>query len=409
MTNKIELIRIDDVCDRMKNPEMFWNTLNMLYTYGVRPLIGVIPNNKDYKLIDEKSKFKIEDLKKHLNKVDIALHGFSHKYENENGGILNISKKSEFAGVSFDIQKDKITKGLSILKNRLGVKPRYFFAPSHSYDRNTLRILREYNMCISDGISRYPFINEVFHIPQCTGMEQKYLEGVYTLHLHTTTMSNGDYERLRKYLLRNEDDFKSFDDILPLYYNKNSPFFNAKFRVKLSLYNFIKFSKSMKYNWGKQLIRGYLKKATLLRLQKVYEFNNWHLSPIEHRPYALDIVKDCNEIIKGCELKTAVEVGCGLGDIISRLKCDVKVGYDTEDNVIRAAQKINGKKCSFKVGSFQNIQGSEIDMLIAVNFMHNIPSLFSKYNDICFFFLELNDSSSKRTSIKSGYFLLILL
>jgi len=61
--------------------------------------------------------------------------------------------RSEFAGLKLEEQKEKIKKGLSIMKEN-GVEPGYFFAPSHTYDSNTLNALEsESNIrIISDTI-----------------------------------------------------------------------------------------------------------------------------------------------------------------------------------------------------------------------------------------------------------------
>ena len=69
--------------------------------------------------------------------------------------------------------------------------------------------------------------------------------------------------------------------------------------------------------------------------------------------------------------KKIIEVGCGLGDIISsvKIKNTEKIGYDLSAKVIRIA-KIIHPNCKFNVGSFNEINNEKIAVLIAVNFLH---------------------------------------
>lgn len=108
------------------------------------------------------------------------------------------------------------------------------------------------------------------------------------------------------------------------------------------------------------------------RLQRRYCFDRWHITPIEWRPYALELVKQINYGIGNDKIDTVVEIGCGLGEILSKLNCRNRIGLDAEQNVIRAAEKLY-KHIDFRHGSFPDIKSRKIDVLIAVNFLHNIP------------------------------------
>jgi trans-aconitate methyltransferase len=123
------------------------------------------------------------------------------------------------------------------------------------------------------------------------------------------------------------------------------------------------------HHGGFMKIIGYIRKLSLWRMQKVYKFEDWHTNPIELRPYALDIVKECNNLC----LERAVEVGCGIGEIIGRLNCPERTGLDIEPHALMAAMSLN-PRCHFKKGTFKDVDGTnEVDILIAVNFPHNIP------------------------------------
>ena len=113
-------------------------------------------------------------------------------------------------------------------------------------------------------------------------------------------------------------------------------------------------------------------------LQKVFGFHKWHTIPVEQRPYSMEVIKWCNQLLRN-ELgkgKSIVEVGCGLGDILAKIdtKEVTKVGYDTDENVIRAARLLHPKTI-YKVESFApDIFGQEIFILITVNFLYCLDS-----------------------------------
>ena len=113
-------------------------------------------------------------------------------------------------------------------------------------------------------------------------------------------------------------------------------------------------------------------------LQKILGFDEWHLKSIEERKYAISIINRVNELIlkdqfdsRGC----VIELGCGLGDLISGIKFRNKIGYDIDSKAIWGARLIHPFNSCFKVGSFFNIVGKHVNCLIAVNFLHCIESV----------------------------------
>ncbi len=112
-------------------------------------------------------------------------------------------------------------------------------------------------------------------------------------------------------------------------------------------------------------------KGILFRvLKSVYGFQHWHLSPLESRPYAMDII----EFLNSRKTKKSVfEIGCGLGEIISSIDAVQRKGFDVDESVVAAAQFLFfWNDVEFRTGSFNEIVGHEVDYMILVNFTHDI-------------------------------------
>ncbi len=109
----------------------------------------------------------------------------------------------------------------------------------------------------------------------------------------------------------------------------------------------------------------------LLRLK--YKFDPWHVSGnINCRAYkhqVLEVVKSLG-VISG-----VVEIGCGLGDLVSNIEANERIGIDADNNVIKAAEYLNGKKCKFIAGSFEDARKFQADLLIMVNWIHELHPL----------------------------------
>ena len=114
-------------------------------------------------------------------------------------------------------------------------------------------------------------------------------------------------------------------------------------------------------------------------LQKIFGFHKWHIVPVEQRPYGMEIVKWCNRLLerdRDAENGKVIEVGCGLGDIVAKIKTKKgnKEGYDIDEKVIKAA-KIIYPGIKFQVGRFApDIRDERISIFIAVNFLYALDS-----------------------------------
>ena len=85
----------------------------------------------------------------------------------------------------------------------------------------------------------------------------------------------------------------------------------------------------------------------LKKLKKKYGFMDWHVNGCyECRPYKKQIVNIVNNI----NPSIIVDLGCGLGEIISKTKAKSKFGFDPDESVIQAARFLN-PKVKFYVGN----------------------------------------------------------
>lgn len=211
------LIRLDDACPTMSHEK--WERMEMLLDkYSVQPMVGVIPHNEDPKQqidsedIDFWNKVLLWEKKEWV----IALHGYNHVYSTKEGGINPLWQKSEFAGQTIEIQKDKIRKGVTILSS-YGINPKYFFAPSHTFDENTLVALKEESeiRIISDCVAFKPFVyNDFIFIPQVFGHCIKLpFRGIYTFCFHPNTMSDKAFEELESFLKAHYNSFINWNEI----------------------------------------------------------------------------------------------------------------------------------------------------------------------------------------------------
>lgn len=198
------LLRLDDASDYM-DVEKWQRMENLLDKYGIKPLVGIIPDNKDTSLI-----YNYKQDLTFWNKVlswknkgwELALHGCYHKYTTKEGGINPVNKRSEFAGVSLDEQRKMIRHGIDILK-QYGIVTNVFFAPSHTFDKNTLIALKEESniRIISDTIANdVYFENDFYFIPEQSGRVRNLPFKLCTFCYHPNTMSDKDFENLEIFL-----------------------------------------------------------------------------------------------------------------------------------------------------------------------------------------------------------------
>lgn len=208
------IMRLDDASDYMDIEK--WNRMEQLLDkYGIKPIYGIIPDNHD-----ESLRGKYQRDPKFWEKMHAweakgwtpAMHGFEHKYVTDQGGINPVNKRSEFAGLSYEEQADKIEQGWKALNDH-GFHPEIFFAPSHTFDENTLKAIKDKTTIrvISDTIANDVYKKDDFwFIPQQSGSVRKLPFKTVTFCYHPNTMADKSFEVLEAFFQQQKDNFVAY-------------------------------------------------------------------------------------------------------------------------------------------------------------------------------------------------------
>lgn len=129
-------------------------------------------------------------------------------------------------------------------------------------------------------------------------------------------------------------------------------------------------------------------------LSQIYGFDSWHINSYRDRNYAKYIVALLNSReIRG----SALEIGCGLGDITRRLNFRNVQGFDKDKNVLKAAKFIsilNILKRNWvsytRFDVLTNQLEGKYDVILLVNWIHNIESKHLKLLIQTFYSKNLN-------------------
>ncbi len=212
------LLRMDDIAENMN-----WKLMDkceiLFDSYNLKPLLGVIPANKDPELL----RFPVnpqfwERVNRWKSKGwEITMHGYSHLYtqKSDKKDIFNYGGDSEFYGLDYSTQLSKIQQGLNEFEKR-NIKIRSFFAPNHIYDTNTLKALKKSGIkIIIDGYGLFPYYkNELLFIPQLFYKEILLPFGIQSTQMHINNWNNKYYEKFEKFIIKNHKKIVSLDYIL---------------------------------------------------------------------------------------------------------------------------------------------------------------------------------------------------
>lgn len=205
------IVRFDDLCPNMNMA--VWNRIEtILYNNKIKPIIAVVPHNEDPNLncCPTDINFWQKIIKYQEDGFMIALHGYDHVYTSHSSGILGISTNSEFVGLSIESQQKKINDGITIFE-KYNITPDCFIAPSHSFDKNTLSVIKEVGInIISDGHTNLPYKQYgLIWLPCQIWDKFKPMKkvGVYTICIHPNNWTKKD-------LLQFEKDVNEFKHII---------------------------------------------------------------------------------------------------------------------------------------------------------------------------------------------------
>ncbi len=233
-------IRIDDI-----TPEMDWQKFSrftqLLDRFEICPLIGVVPKNQDPELIVEPGRRNhewkdVSDFAGWLRERQdagwvIAVHGYYHKYSTQNGGLFPLNRYSEYAGLSAEIQKNMLREGRQRLQE-WGADTDIFMAPAHSYDRATLKALKECGYrYVTDGFGDRPYEREGLVFLPISFLKSRSLKaksGVTTFVVHTWNMEEKEFRWYEQLLETDRERFINYRELLLMEARPRGAFGNAK-------------------------------------------------------------------------------------------------------------------------------------------------------------------------------------
>lgn len=210
------LIRIDDVAENM-NWKLMKKCEVLFDQYNIKPLLGVIPNNKDIELL------KYEKIDAFWEKVrgwqkkewEISMHGLTHIYDQETKkkDYFNYGGRSEFCGHNFETQVSRIKNGLKKF-NEENIKIKSFFAPNHTYDKNTFKALSNCGIeNVIDGYGLIPYTEkDINFIPQLFYKEIMLPFGIQSTQLHLNYWQEKDFVNFEKFINKNYRKIISFNE-----------------------------------------------------------------------------------------------------------------------------------------------------------------------------------------------------
>lgn len=227
------LIRLDDIAENMKWEYM--DEAEILFDkFNIKPVLGVIPNNKDKELLSypKKNTNFWDQVRKWKDKGwEIGMHGTNHVYDKFCSKIdyLGHGGNTEFCTHPFNEQLEKIKIGLEKF-NKEKIFVRTFFAPNHTFDNNTLSALKECKIDkVFDGYGLMPYEeNKVNFIPQLFYKMVKLPFGIQSFQIHLNYFSKRDFDNFKNFIEKNYANIITFDQALS---KVNNNFFYKIIRV----------------------------------------------------------------------------------------------------------------------------------------------------------------------------------
>jgi len=196
----------------------------ILVEHQISPLLAVIPDNQDTKLVVAPARptFWEEVRQWQARGWTIGLHGLQHRYVTEDGGIVGIQRRSEFAGLSAAEQEGKLRRAVEIF-HKAGVEPKVWIAPSHSFDWNTVEALKKVGISvISDGFALAPHGDSrgMFWIPQQLWRFRWRPFGVWTVCCHHNSWTEAHVTQFRQAIQKYRYAITDFSSVTSAYHHR---------------------------------------------------------------------------------------------------------------------------------------------------------------------------------------------
>ena len=209
------LIRLDDIAENM-NWDLMKKSELLFEKYQIKPVLGVIPNNKDNDLLSYPKKNDFwEKVREWKDKGwEISMHGSTHVYDtnSKNKDYFGYGGGSEFCEHSLEIQMSKIKEGLKKF-NEEKIRIRSFFAPNHTYDKNTFAALKNSGINeIIDGYGLMPYTeNGIKFIPQLFYKVITLPFGIQATQIHLNYWEQDDFDNFERFIIRNSNKIITYD------------------------------------------------------------------------------------------------------------------------------------------------------------------------------------------------------
>ena len=137
-----------------------------------------------------------------------------------------------------------------------------------------------------------------------------------------------------------------------------------------------------------------IKTIHLYYLQKKFGFDNWHVkADYSCKPYKKQVVDIVNSLP---DIDVAVEVGCGLGDILNKINVKNRIGIDIDQNAIECASLLR-PNLNFYLGDLNDVDKyikKKNMVMVAINWTHNI-----NFKDLVRNFSKIIDEHSQNCYI----------
>lgn len=213
-------VRMDDI-----TPDMNWDNFNFFLKLfeqaGISPLLGIVPDNRDRSLVCGAAQGDFYGTMKSLENKGfvLAMHGYHHVYTTKRSGLFPLNRQSEFAGVPYGKQREMLKAGREILKQN-GIDTDIFMAPAHSYDRNTLKALKEAGFTrMTDGFGKMPYVYRgltFYPISFMFSQSLRLKDGATTLVLHANTVTEAEKERYTEIFKKYGKNMISYSEYLKM-------------------------------------------------------------------------------------------------------------------------------------------------------------------------------------------------